>query len=338
MNKILFILKERLTSGGQSGGGFSSGLFNSIRFVAEMLKDYPNSEVKYVEVVDNNSIDREVSLFKPNIVFIEALWVVPEKFEVLHRLHPKVKWVIRLHSDTPFLANEGSAIDWLFKYTRHKNVFIAANSMYAVEALSGMLEEEVGYLPNYYPIKSSFRDTLHIGCFGAVRPMKNQLTQAIAAVKYADETGRRLYFHINASRIERGENALKNIRSLFEHTKHILIEHTWMNHDDFIKVVRRMDIGMQVSLSETYNIVAADFVSQNVPMVVSQEITFIHPDCQVENPKDIAEIVEKLYVAENWNDDIVDTNRCLLYEDSQEAKRTWFCYLDKMLKKKKHEM
>lgn len=338
MKKILFILKKRMTSGGEhSHGGFSSGLSNSIRFVAEMLKGYPDSEVKAVEVVDNNSIDKEVTEFKPDIVFIEALWVVPDKFEVLARLHPNVKWVVRLHSDTPFLANEGIAIDWLFRYTVFPNVTIAANSIFAVEAIAGMLNEEVAYLPNYYPICPEFTGELHIGCFGAMRPMKNQLTQAIAAVKYANETGRKLYFHINAGRVEKGENVLKNIRALFNHSPHTLVEHGWMNHDDFLALVRQMDLGMQVSLSETYNIVAADFVACNVPIVVSQEITFIEENSQVINPKDIGEIVEKLYHAEGWNNYVVDSNRSLLYDNSLESKHIWFCYLDRVIKKNSEE-
>lgn len=338
MKKILFILKKRMTSGGEnSHGGFSSGLSNSIRFVADMLKEYPNSEVKTVEVVDNNSIDKEVTAFRPDIVFIEALWVVPDKFEILTKLHPHVKWVIRLHSDTPFLANEGVAIDWLFRYKAFRNVTIAANSIFAVEALAGLLKEEVAYLPNYYPIAEESRGTLHIGCFGAMRPMKNQLTQAIAAVQYADETGRTLYFHINAGRVEKGENVLRNIRAVFAHTKHRLVEHGWMNHEEFLRIVKRMDIGMQVSLSETYNIVAADFVASDVPIVVSQEITFIEEGSQVINPKDIGEIVERLYHAEGWNDCVVRTNRSLLYDNSLEAKHIWFCYLDRILKKNSEE-
>jgi len=45
-----------------------------------------------------------------------------------------------------------------------------------------------------------------------------------------------------------------------------------MEHNDFIRVVKSMDIGMQVSLSESFNIVAADFVSNGVPLVGSPDI------------------------------------------------------------------
>ena len=49
----------------------------------------------------------------------------------------------------------------------------------------------------------------------------------------------------------------KNLESLFARGKHALITHRWSPHDEFIEVVRQMDLGLQVSLSESYNIVAA---------------------------------------------------------------------------------
>ena len=73
-------------------------------------------EAKVVVVNDNNDINREVFKYTPTHVFIEALWVVPSKFEVLIPLYPKIQWYVRLHSNTPFISSEGIAIDWLVKY------------------------------------------------------------------------------------------------------------------------------------------------------------------------------------------------------------------------------
>src|SRR6185437_13120675 len=55
-------------------------------------------------------------------------WVVPEKFRVLIPLHPKVRWIVRIHSEIPFLAMEGIAMDWIARYTLLP-VEIACNSM-----------------------------------------------------------------------------------------------------------------------------------------------------------------------------------------------------------------
>lgn len=48
-------------------------------------------ESKVVVVIDNNCIDKEVTAFKPTHAIIEGLWVVPEKFDVLKKLHPTIK-------------------------------------------------------------------------------------------------------------------------------------------------------------------------------------------------------------------------------------------------------
>ena len=115
--KVLFILKRRSDYNAieHSNIKLSTGLYNSAEYMNTMLNE-SGIESHIVVVVDNNCIDREVTKYNPTHVVIEALWVVPDKFEVLHKLHPKVNWIIRLHSEIPFIANEGMAIDWLFKY------------------------------------------------------------------------------------------------------------------------------------------------------------------------------------------------------------------------------
>ena len=100
MTRILFVLKKREDF---QQNPLSTGLFNSANFVNEMLvRNGIESEIVVVD--DNNGIDRQVAKFRPDIVIIEAVWVVPEKFAVLQRLHPKVQWVVRIHSDIPFMS------------------------------------------------------------------------------------------------------------------------------------------------------------------------------------------------------------------------------------------
>ena len=150
--KILFICKKRKSSGpGPYTNLLSSGLLNSATFVNNMLEKN-GIESKIVEVIDNNGIDREVHDFKPTHVIIEALWVVPSKFEVLQKLHPTVKWIIRLHSETPFLANEGIAMEWIYEYMKYDNVIISVNSKRIMKELNAILPKPVLYLPNFYPV------------------------------------------------------------------------------------------------------------------------------------------------------------------------------------------
>jgi hypothetical protein len=343
MKKILFILKYRDVAGGYSGGGMSSGLFNSARMIKEMLDEHGIHQqpcnAKIVQVIDNNGIDAEVKSFQPDLVIIEAVWVVPEKFAVLTKLHPNVKWIIRGHSNVPFLAGEGNAINWISEYIKYKNVFVATNTVESVYDLNDVILErysdrqdvrfgkKILYFPNFYnsnvvdetpPFKPGFLENvlhflnfhapkkyerlphwrkkeINVGCFGAVRLLKNQLIQAVASIRYAKKHNCKVLFHINASRVEGGgDPVIKNLRALFSGAEHVeLVEHPWMPHDEFVRLIDTMDLSMQVSLSETFNIVTADAVSMGVPVVVSKEINWVSSKYQAD-PNKVNDIVAKM--------------------------------------------
>lgn len=311
---ILFILKKRNLTSTQHddwnytyGGSNASGLYNSVRFINDMLKSC-GIRSAMVEVVDNNDIHREVVKHQPQKVVIEALWVVPEKFDVLVPLLPNVEWYVRLHSEIPFLAQEGIAMEWLGKYAKlYPHVKIAANSKRATKEVSRLFDVPCTYMPNYYQLdkgchRQRRRDEkiINVSCFGAIRPLKNQLAQAIAAIEFAEGLNLKLRFHINGSRKEaNGATNYKNIIKLFEamEGKHELVEHGWLSHADFMEVIKeQIDIGMQVSFTETYNIVAADHVNAGVPVVASPEVPFIN-DIYSANPTCIQNMVDKLHLA-----------------------------------------
>lgn len=325
-----------------------TGLRTSAQLVCDMLCA-GGCEAKVTEVIDNNDIDREVTAFKPDIVVIEALWVVPSKFQILQQLHPDVQWIVRVHSELPFLAQEGMAVEWLNDYLNYENVSIAFNSEKTFNDFQMLSQQQqtsgsnIFYLPNYYPTtdyEASYnldkKDTIDIASFGAVRPMKNQLIQAFAAIQFAQDQGLGLNFHINGNRQEvGGESPYKNIRALFAELPENfqLIEHPWLAHDDFIALVRTMDVGLQMSLSETFNIVAADFVSQGVPVVTSSEIKFVSHKFQAE-PTDTSDIVEKIHNALGWKKYwswLADINKRRLKRFSTRSERIWLDFLKNTL-------
>jgi len=282
--RILFILKQFHLYGNYAQRP-SSGLVNSARMVVDMLNSI-GFTAALVEVNDNNDIDREVTGFRPTHVVIEALWVVPEKFAVLIPLHPTVRWWVRLHSEIPFLANEGMAMDWIWRYIQYPQVKVAVNSPRIHDDLLGVGIPTL-LLPNYYRIdpdghRVSCPDPgskiLQVACFGAIRPLKNQLLQAMAAIRVANQRKQTLVFHVNGDRCEmEGENILKNLRALFAGGPHVLMEHAWQTHDALMAILRLVDVGMQVSFTETFDITAADMLAAGLPIVVSREIAWASP-------------------------------------------------------------
>jgi len=347
VSKVLFILKRREDFNAQMHNhvGLSTGLYNSASFVCDMLQS-SGIESKLSVVIDNNCIDREVTAYKPTHVIIEALWVVPEKFSVLCKLHPEVTWIIRLHSEMPFMAGEGMAMDWLGDYSGFPNIVIAINAprmlreirmylQYRNSWTDAEVQHRVFYLPNYYPQDyvckplDRSRNIVDVGCFGAVRPLKNHLLQAFGALEFAEKIGKRLRFHINSGRVEmNGSPVQHNLMGLFEqlnHQGHQLVNHTWCPREDFLKVCASMDIGLQVSFSETFNIVGADLISQGVPLVGSSEIPWSIRLFNA-NPVDSTDICNKLIRAWNHPQINVRMSQYSLTHYTSETRHIWHKY------------
>jgi hypothetical protein len=339
VSKVLFILKRRedFNTVIHNHIGLSTGLYNSAKFVNDML---PNSEL--VVVVDNNDIDREVTRVKPTHVIIEALWVVPQKFNELQKHHPDVKWIVRLHSEMPFMAGEGIAMDWIAEYARYHNVLIACNAPRMMKEVKVYLDamgidanRKVLYLPNFYPQEyktkpfNKNKEHIDICCFGAVRPLKNHLVQAIAALDFAKKNGKKLRFHVNAGRIEmKGEPLVSNLKSMFAqlyNQGHELINHTWVPREQFLELCAEMDIGLQVSFSETFNIVGADLISQGVPIVGSKEIPWMNYLWYAE-PTSGEDICMKLQSVYSMPDENVRSNQEYLANYTNETKKIWLDY------------
>lgn len=329
--RILFIVKKNEIYSHQWYCRKNSGLYNSTAFVADGLS-CRGIHAKVAVVTDGHDIDREVHEFRPNIVILEALWCPSEKFEVLKKLHPCVKWMVHLHSNIPFLAGEGIAIKYLKEYVSH-GVGIIVNCEKAQKALEIALCAEINFLPNVYgqeikpPKVKHAGHHMDIACFGAIRPMKNQLSQAIAAIQFARDEDMRLRFHINSSRVEGGANVLKNLRSLFEGNKSAeLVEHPWYDHAQFIHFLRaQIDIGMQVSLTETFNITSADYVAAGLPIVVSDQVPWVSSMSQ-SNPNDVESILAGLHKAWTWRP-FIWWNQKLLRNYSESALNDWACWV-----------
>jgi hypothetical protein len=187
------------------------------------------------------------------------------------------------------------------------------------------------YMPNYYPTTGrdpksvvSHTGRMQIGCFGAIRPMKNMLSQAIAAIWFARNLGKPLDFHINDTRVEQGgAQCLRNLSDLFaEIPSHRLINNGWLPHDQFLDLVRTMDLAMQVSMSETFNIVAADCVDQQIPTLGSHEIDWLPPISRAD-PNDIDDICGHLLSVWDDRNKVIYKNLNGLHQHNSDAIDAW---------------
>jgi len=336
--KILFLIKGNYAYG---GGGAKSGLLDSAKLTAMQLIKHFGIDAKVEICIDGNDIDREVFIFKPDICVIEAIWVTPAKVEEITKLHPKTKFYIRVHSEIPFLATEGIAMKWLKEYPLIKNVIVCFNSSVTTNDFNKTLNHVI-YLPNLYSYLSTSSNEfvtedvkllphkkkhIDIASFGALRPMKNQLLQAFAAIEYGNIFNKIIHFNINAGRTEQGgDQVLKNIRYLFEGTKHTLVEHAWLSRGDFLELVSFMDIGLQISFSESFNIVTADFVRSGIPIIVSHAVRWMPDKCKV--GFDVSEISDKINHVLSFSDHYIHTAKRALNRYNDDALEVWEHFLN----------
>ena len=157
-------------------------------------------------------------------------------------------------------------------------------------------------LPNYYPMEDVYPlrpypddGVFNVACFGATRPMKNVLSQAAAAIAYADLNFLHLRFHVTAGRIELyGQSVWKNLVAMFNslYPRHELVIHHWSGREEFLALCRQMDISLQVSFTESFNLVTADALTSGTPVLTSSEVPFLYP--VFADPTSVEDIVNQM--------------------------------------------
>lgn len=266
---------------------------------------------------------------------IEALWIPIEDLKRLAKIHPNIQFLVRSHSKMGFLQVEPEAINQMKAILglRLPNLHFCSNN----KEFADSVEEVYGpciYLPNLYdvhecviPTKFFHDNTLHIGSFGANRLLKLHPTAALAALQTASRMGKRLKFYTNLDKTPGGESVRKTVRNLFhglswaEH-----VEVTWQESDLFKLTIAAMDLVIQLSATETFNMVAADAVNANVPVVVSPSITWV-PKWErvpIDDTSKVAEICE--HVLHNAHQ-IVHRQKQALNQFIEDAKEVWLNYL-----------
>lgn len=206
------------------------------------------------------------------VVVVQALWFAPEDFKALVGRWPAVQFVVRIHSQFAFLASDSRAGD-VFRLS--KSVRLAGNNLRFVRAMRE-LELECDYLPNLYPLgkppkrKAKVLERLDLGLFGAARPQKHHATGAIAAAIVGRRLGLPVRLHINIGRNEGARWEL--VQAICAASGMDLVEHPWAPWAEFLAVAQTMDLGFQLSSSETFNYVTADLASHGIPSVVGEAI------------------------------------------------------------------
>jgi hypothetical protein len=213
---------------------------------------------------------------------------------------PDIKFVILSHSNVGFLQADPCGVELLRRYhelsREFSNILVGGNSEKFVRWMEGAYEDEVVLLPNLYPLSERVEKNwdrswpIKVGAFGAIRAEKNFMTAAAAAVALQTELNVPVELHMSMG--GEGGSTIQAIDQMCA-GKIKVIRHPWVYWDDFIKLVADMDVLVQVSYTESFNMVTADGVSVGVPSVVSPAIYWAPPSWKV-NPDDTMEVLEAM--------------------------------------------
>jgi glycosyltransferase involved in cell wall biosynthesis len=245
------------------------------------------------------SVAKAIARYNPTHVIIEACWLSTANLDALMHEFPNVHFIVRAHSQVAFLQVEAGAVklfrEQLSLADGRLNLTMAGNNPRFCDWARRAYNCACLLLPNLYDARREFTkvrnrsgipNPIRIGSFGAIRLLKNHATAAAASISVGRRLGIPVEFNLSVNRTEHGLGVLDMIRHLFAGLPAAkLVEVSWRSWADFRQYIASMDITMQPSVTETFNIVTADSLAEGVPAIVSPAIEWVPPHWQA-NPDD----------------------------------------------------
>jgi hypothetical protein len=237
---------------------------------------------------------------------LEAPWIgAADLAPVLLSAFPDVHFTVRCHSQIGFLQVEAGAIRMIREYLHLQestlNFAFAGNNQRFCNYIETAYQSRCLLLPNLYdigrvkhkPAQSHDHRVLRLASFGAIRLLKNHTTAAAAAQLIARRQHKDLEFHVSTNREEHGKGVLASLRNMFAGLHWAkLVEVPWQPWSEFRHAVAHMDLCLQVSFTETFNITTADAVAERVPSVGSSAIDWLPAQWQADT--DDAEAIARV--------------------------------------------
>ena len=270
-------------------------------------------------------------------VVIEAPWVPTSSLAAIVMRLPAVHWIVRTHSQLAFLQADRRAFEnvrqGLKLQEEAPNFSMAANARQLCEFIEVGYRSRCLYLPNLYDHERVDVRRYHqvsrrvrAASYGALRPGKNHLTAAGAALLAARELGKDLEFHFNTNRdyIAIGSS----IHELLDELPGVrVVEDPWSDWPSFRHKIAGMDVVFALSHTESFCLTAADAVAEGVPVVASAQIEWIPRGYRVENADSAADAarVARAVVADP---SAARVQHLALEQFVVEGVRTWLEYLD----------
>lgn len=239
-------------------------------------------------------------------VIIEAPWLSVEETVALCNAHPDKHFVVRCHSQVGFLQVEPGAVKILRELLAYQemtlNLTVSGNSHRFCDSIDDTYHQNCLYLPNMYDVPREMEHhspphdhrVVRIASFGAIRLMKNHPTAAVAALQIARARHCDLEFFMSVDRVEGGgQSVIQTVKNFMDGLHWAkLVPVPWSDWSQFRHLVANMDLTLQLSSSETFNLVTADSLAAGVPAVVGPAIEWVpeHFKANIDDTNDVARV------------------------------------------------
>jgi len=271
-------------------------------------------------------------------VIISAPWLSEMDMESLIEGFPRIQFVIESHSNVGFLQADPLGmrhlLDALELAKTHDNIRVGGNSLRFVRWMEKVYKTKIVYLPNLYPLSGVVEktwdgvSTVKIGIFGAIRPLKNFMTAAAGAAAIQAILDVPVEIHMSFGGEGDGGDVGRAIVAMCSGIQGItLVKHPWRPWEEFVEIVGKMDLLLQPSYTESFNMVTADGIYCGVPSVVSSAITWVPEDWKADSDDamDIARVGVNLL---SQSCAALEGFRCIERQNDEGVKH-WLQYLQR---------
>ncbi len=276
-----------------------NGVTVSVSHLSALLKS-TNFSYCICDYEDDESLYRRVLEKTARVIILEAPTFQRPVLEDILAIGCEVNLVI--HSTISFLQVEEEAFDKIqcFLQFSSPNFTVSNPCLYEVEGFRSYAKVPVLYFPNTLNVQfpGIFDDVVkarienrkkskvwRIGLFCAYRPFKNITTQLTACSIVNTKYNIPIEVHL----FEESRNPIyKNIRTLSKNLKFNIIFHPQCKNEKFLSLLRNMDIGMQVSYSETFSYVMGEHMMFGTPTISSSTVPFASRIAEFNNAESIA--------------------------------------------------
>jgi hypothetical protein len=237
-------------------------------------------------------------------VVIQAPWVQTKDLQALLMKWPDVHFCVLCHSNIGFLQVDPNAIRLMREQSEfslsHHNFSVGGNCERFTSAWSQMYGVPMALLPNLYDVTTikpvgqrvpwQPGNTLRVGVFGAVRPLKNMISSVAAAVEVAHQTRADVEIWMSDGRNEGGATIPAAIEQLTTGIPNVRLKKAgWQTWPAFRQTVAKMNLLLNVSYTESFQIVCADGVAEGVASVTGESLDWT-PSSWCANADDVNDI------------------------------------------------